>query len=61
MIRFAHEMNGTWYPWAEGVNGNGPGDYVAAWRHVVGVFRRAKVSNVTWTWAPTCPTPARRR
>jgi hypothetical protein len=21
-LRFAHEMNGNWYPWAEGVNGN---------------------------------------
>jgi hypothetical protein len=25
-LRFAHEMNGDWYPWAEGVNGNGAGD-----------------------------------
>lgn len=55
MIRFAHEMNGNWYPWAEGVNGNGAGDFVAAWRHVVGVFRSAKVSNVSWTWAANVP------
>jgi len=55
VIRFAHEMNGNWYPWAEGVNGNGAGDFVAAWRHVVGVFRSAKVSNVSWTWAANVP------
>jgi hypothetical protein len=55
VIRFAHEMNGDWYPWAEGVNGNGPGDHAAAWRHVVDVFRRAKVTNVTWTWAANVP------
>jgi hypothetical protein len=55
VIRFAHEMNGDWYPWAEGVNGNGAGDHAAAWRHVVGVFRRAKVTNVTWTWAANVP------
>jgi hypothetical protein len=55
VIRFAHEMNGNWYPWAEGVNGNGPGDHAAAWRHVVDVFRRAKVTNVTWTWAANVP------
>ena len=55
VIRFAHEMNGNWYPWAEGVNGNGPGDHAAAWRHVVDVFRRAKVGNVTWTWAANVP------
>src|SRR5262249_11875758 len=28
-LRFAHEMNGYWYPWSEGVNGNAPGSYVA--------------------------------
>ncbi len=55
VIRFAHEMNGNWYPWGSGVNGNGPGDYVAAWKHVVGVFRAAKVKNVTWEWSPNVP------
>ena len=55
VIRFAHEMNGDWYPWAEGVNGNAAGDHAAAWRHVVDVFRRAKVGNVTWTWAANVP------
>lgn len=34
MLRFAHEMNGNWYPWAESVNGNQPGDYVQVWQHV---------------------------
>ena len=57
VIRFAHEMNGDWYPWAQAVNGNGAGDYAAAWRHVVGVFRRAKVTNVTWTWSANVPYP----
>ncbi|MFC4785113.1 glycoside hydrolase family 26 protein [Nocardioides sp. MAHUQ-72] len=55
VIRLAHEMNGNWYPWAEGVNGNGPGDFVAAWRHVVGVFKANRVGNVTWSWAPNVP------
>jgi hypothetical protein len=55
VIRFAHEMNGNWYPWAEGVNGNGPGDFRAMWRHVTDVFRSARASNVTWTWAPNVP------
>lgn len=57
VIRFAHEMNGDWYPWAEGVNSNGAGDHAAAWRHVVGVFRRAKVTNVTWSWSANVPYP----
>jgi hypothetical protein len=57
VIRFAHEMNGDWYPWAEGVNGNRAGDHAAAWRHVVGVFRRAGATNVTWSWSANVPYP----
>ena len=52
LLRFAHEMNGDWYPWSEQVNGNRPGDYVAAWRHVHGLFVQAGVSNVEWVWSP---------
>jgi hypothetical protein len=55
LLRFGHEMNGTWYPWAEGVNGNGPGDYVAAWRHVHDVVASTGASNVTWVWNPNVP------
>jgi beta-mannanase len=51
-LRFAHEMNGDWYPWAAGVNGNTPAQYVAAWRHVHDLFVRAGATNVTWVWTP---------
>ncbi|MFI6131566.1 glycoside hydrolase family 26 protein [Micromonospora sp. NPDC051141] len=51
-IRFAHEMNGDWYPWSERANGNHPGDYVRAWRHVHDVFAAAGATNVTWVWSP---------
>ncbi|MFI5833439.1 glycoside hydrolase family 26 protein [Micromonospora sp. NPDC051300] len=51
-IRFAHEMNGDWYPWCERANGNHPGDYVRAWRHVHDVFAAAGATNVTWVWSP---------
>jgi hypothetical protein len=47
MLRFAHEMNGDWYPW----NGS-PSAYVSAWQHLVTVFREEGVSNVRWVWAP---------
>ncbi len=56
-IRFAHEMNGSWYPWSEGVNGNGPGEYVAAWRHVWSIFQRAGATNVIWVWSPNVTFP----
>jgi beta-mannanase len=51
-LRFAHEMNGDWYPWSEGVNGNTPGQYVAAWRHVHDIFAQVGATNVTWVWTP---------
>lgn len=55
MLRFAHEMNGNWYPWAEGVNGNQTGDYVAAWRHVHTVVAATGAGNVQWVWSPNVP------
>ena len=47
MIRFGHEMNGDWYPWS-----GQPAPYVAAWRHIVSVFRREGADNVKWVWSP---------
>jgi Glycosyl hydrolase family 26 len=52
LLRFAHEMNGDWYPWCETVNGNRPGDYAAAWRHVHRIFRAAGATNAKWAWTP---------
>jgi len=52
MLRFAQEMNGGVYPWAESANGNRPGQYVSAWRHVHTIFTQAGATNVRWIWAP---------
>jgi hypothetical protein len=52
LIRFAQEMNGTWYPWSEQVNGNSPGEYVQAWQHVHNIFAEDAVQNVKWVWSP---------
>lgn len=60
VLRFAHEMNGNWYPWAEGVNGNGAGEYVAAWRHVRSIFASEGARNVTWVWSPNISFPSSR-
>jgi hypothetical protein len=59
LLRYAHEMNGNWYPWSASVNGNTPASYVAAWRHVHDIFTAAGASNVLWVWAPNAggPTP----
>lgn len=54
-LRYAHEMNGNWYPWSDGVNGNAPGSYAAAWRHVHDVVSSAGATNVLWVWSPNVP------
>jgi hypothetical protein len=51
-LRFNWEMNGGWFAWAEGVNGNKAGEYVAAWRHVHDIFTAVGASNATWVWCP---------
>lgn len=57
LVRFAHEMNGDWYPWAEAANGNRPGEYVLAWRHVHDLFVEVGATNVAWVWSPNVAFP----
>lgn len=51
-LRFNWEMNGHWFPWSERVNGNQPGEFVLAWRHVHDIFVEVGAQNVTWVWCP---------
>jgi Glycosyl hydrolase family 26 len=51
-LRFNWEMNGFWFPWSEGVNGNKKGEYVAAWRHVHDIFGSVGANNASWVWCP---------
>ncbi|HEV2856922.1 MAG TPA: glycosyl hydrolase [Solirubrobacterales bacterium] len=51
-LRFDWEMNGSWFPWGENTNGNQPGEFVAAWRHVHDIFTTAGATNATWVWCP---------
>jgi hypothetical protein len=63
-IRFAHEMNGSWYPWAEWMDKNKnlkrdpgeetgfwPDDYKKAYRNVALLFRRY-APNAALVWCP---------
>lgn len=58
LLDFAHEMDGPWYPWGYGVNGNSPSDYIAAYRHVHDRFGLAGATNVQFVWNPTLWNPA---
>ena len=64
IISFAHEPNGPWYRW--GFGHVTPATWIAAWRHVVNVFRHQGADDVTWLWTvniiakqPRVPSPAR--
>jgi hypothetical protein len=52
LLRWAWEMNGNWDSWGQGVNGNTPQQYVAAWRHLHDIFSQAGAKNVQWVWSP---------
>lgn len=51
-LNFNWEMNGWWFSWSEHVNGNQPGEFVLAWRHVHDIFVEVGAHNVTWVWCP---------
>jgi hypothetical protein len=53
VLSFAHEMNGTWYPW--GCQHVSAKLFVAAWRHIVTLMRVAK--NITWMWTTNVVLP----
>ena len=62
ILSFGHEMNGYWYSWSLGHTPAAV--FVAAWRHIVDVFRELGVRNATWLWTvnvvgPRTPGPAR--
>jgi mannan endo-1,4-beta-mannosidase len=48
VIGFGHEMNAPYYSW--GYGRVAPATFVAAWQHVVSLFRTEGADNVTWLW-----------
>jgi hypothetical protein len=53
-VRLFQEMNGNWFPWGYGVNGNNNyADFVRAWQHVVTLFRSVGATNVGFIWCPS--------
>ncbi|MCK9573252.1 MAG: hypothetical protein M0R20_02475 [Candidatus Omnitrophica bacterium] len=51
-IRFAHEMNGNWYPWA-GVK-IGKQKYIALYRYIKDKFGALGVTNAKWIFSINC-------
>ena len=49
LLRFAHEMNGNWYPWSGPRLGSG--QYIRIYRHIKDIFDRAGCKNVKWVFS----------
>ena len=48
IISFGHEMNGDWETW--GYHNTPPKTFIAAWQHIVMLFRQQGADNVIWLW-----------
>jgi hypothetical protein len=48
VIGFGHEMNANWYSWGYGHTSSSA--FVAAWQHIVTLFRGQGTKNVAWLW-----------
>jgi len=51
-FRPMHEMNGNWYPWCGGVNGNRPEEYIEAWCYIRSIFCETVNDQLMWVWSP---------
>lgn len=51
-LRFAHEMNGNWYPWS----GSQIGDkkYIAIYKYVKDFFDKKNLNNIKWIFSINC-------
>jgi hypothetical protein len=55
ILRFAHEMDGSWFPWGVDRFDNSPAGFKRMWRYVRAEFRDVGATNVKWLWSPTGP------
>ena len=51
IVRPMPDPNTPWYAWSGTVNGNRPGDYVAAWKHVRKVLTKTAGKKVKLLWS----------
>lgn len=52
-LRLALEMNGDWFTYGSGVNGNTPAGFISMWRHVHDIFQQVGANRyVVWVWCP---------
>jgi mannan endo-1,4-beta-mannosidase len=58
ILRFAHEMNGYWFPWGITRFNNTPARFIKAWRHIWTIIHtKVGAKNVKYLWSPGSPCP----
>lgn len=58
ILRFAHEMDGKWFPWGVHQGSNTPALFKQAWQHIWNIFRGPDgvgATNVRFLWTPYRP------
>jgi len=58
LLRFAHEANGSWFPWSTTRFDNTPKRYRMAWRHIWSIFKGpggVGATNVRFLWSQNLP------
>lgn len=50
LLRYAHEINATYFPWTVGNCGNTAKQFKNSWRHVYRIFRNVGARNVKFVW-----------
>ena len=57
VIRLGWELNGNWFPWSVGTNGNAAHNFVLYWRNIVTAMRSVKGASFKFEWNPILGTP----
>ena len=58
LLRFAHEMNGRWFPWSTQRFDNTPTRFILAYQHIWNIFKGpggVGATNVKFVWSPFQP------
>ena len=57
VVRWMHELNGTWYPWSVGASDGTPQRVIDAYRRGVTQMRATSSNDVIFAWSPNVGAP----
>lgn len=51
ILRFAHEMNGDWYPWSGKYNNKSSQNFIESYRRIYSIFKKHNIQNVFFAFS----------